>query len=357
MRIRQPLLPLAALCCFAVTACSSHAIPQSSSIIPDAASPIAQTVEASNTPSDVKTVYVSDDAQGFVNYYNDGGKQLAGTITNSIEDVFSLAVDSASNLYVGVNTIQVFPGNNGRVRAYTGGIVVPAAGYSYSSYGYSALGVARVFGNELAIVVPVTSSGAIVNSAMAIYPKLFTQPSDVLTPPSKIIESPTGWCVVGETADARGDIYTVLSQSCELANYQLREYAPGSSTGRQIPMPPDIAHTFGGIALDAQGNLLLCDKVHVRVDIFPPGKLTPSRSIEKGLKGCGAMAFDRDERTLYVVDQPVVQQSPGYPGVVSVFNYKTGQRQFVISAGLNPTSSIVSDVAIDPPAPLGKPYR
>ena len=91
-------------------------------------------------------------------------------------------------------------------------------------------------------------------------------------------------------------------------------------------MPPAIAHTFAGMVLDGSGDLIMCDREHTQVDVFPPGKTTASRVISNGLKGCGVMAFDSTYSTLYVANQPDVEDGPGFPGVVSAFDYATGTK-------------------------------
>lgn len=354
MHLRQRLQFWPALVCLAAAACSSHGASSSATVLPATPGAHHQRSDARHK-SNASTLYITDVIHALINFYGPS-HALLGTITSSLNHANSVAVDASSNLYVGDSAIEVFPGGgNKRVRAYPGGVVLPAAGYDYTKYASPDGAGAFVFGNTLYVTAGITDSTGN-HSVIASYPT-FTQPADALAKPAKIFYAPTGWCLSDMAGDANGNLYMVLAQGCQPGTFQLREYSPGDTVGKALPMPPAIAHTFAGMVLDGSGDLIMCDREHTQVDVFPPGKTTASRVISNGLKGCGVMAFDSTYSTLYVANQPDVEDGAGFPGVVSAFDYATGTKEYDISKGLDPTSAVIGDIAVDPPAPLGKPYH
>jgi hypothetical protein len=358
---------LAMLASLALVGCGNHAA--STGVGSSALLPAAGVAAAADTPT---TVYVSDFEANAINMYSDGGRTLAGTIrASALEYAEGLAVDGAtSSLYAATEyTTEVFPGSNGRVREYPGGVVLPIAGYDWSWYQLrksdpdvsSLIHYNVVAGNWVysgANFAPLTTAGHI-GSAIGRFP-LYSQPSDALAPSQRTFKTPQYYCIAQMMADGQGNLYVLFVYVCGNSSpfvYQLREYAPGKSDARLLPLPEAVRHTIGAMALDDKGDLVACDEEHLVIYVYPPGKTTPSRSFSKGLKGCRGMVFGAGYKSLYVIDQPLVQQSLGTPGVVDVFDYASGRKQYTITQGLNPATSIPDGIAVDPPAQPGLPYH
>jgi hypothetical protein len=361
--------PLALL---ASVGCASHVQSPAQAILPQIAPPsVRHGAVPASAPAAAATVYISDFSTNSIDIYSNGGRELAGSITNGLDYAGALAVDPAtSTLYASsLVSTEVYPGRDNRVRLYNGRVALPIAGYDWSSYQLpkaNPLDIAQVaaetvIGNTLYVganLLPKASGGTI-GSALAQLP-LFSKPDDALAPSQRAFNVPHYWCTYQMAGDERGNLYVAFVYLCGNTNpmrFQMREYAPGKSDGTLLPLPAAVSQTLGGFALDGKGDLVACDREHLTISVYPPGKTTAIRTISKGLKGCGGLVFGAGYHKLYVIDQPIVELTDGYPGVVDVFDYDAGRKEYVITKGLNPASAIPDGLAVDPPAQPGLPYH
>jgi len=352
--------------------CAGHADSPPSAMLPQmSATALRRGASPAGVPNVPTTVYISDFSKNWIDFYSDGGRELSGRIVDDLDNVGALAVDpSTSTLYASsLVTTEVYPGSNGRVRLYDGRVALPIAGYDWSWYqipktnplDYTLISTEAVIGSSLfvgATLAPRVSGGT-AGEAIAQLP-LFSTPADALAPSQRAFDAPESWCPSQMAGDARGDLYVAFVYLCGNSDpmlFQLREYAPDASVGSVLPLPAAVRHTLGGMTLDGKGDLVTCDAAHLTISIYPPGKTTAARTISKGLKGCRGLVFGAGYKALYVIDQPIVQLTAGYPGVVDVFDYASGRKVYAIAKGLSPTTSLLSGVAIDPPAQPGLPYH
>jgi hypothetical protein len=365
-----------ALALLASAGCAGHAGSLPSPELPQISAPAGRHANALKSAPDVPaTVYLAVAANGrgeFINIYSNGGRNLSGKITNGLTQPAALAVDPAtSTLYEGGDSaMEVYPGSNGRVRLYNGRLALPIGGYDFGSYQipkmfpgeYASIQSEAVIGNSLYVstnVFTTSGMGGKTYAAIAQLP-LFSKLEDGFASSQRAFHVPELWCPSQMAGDGSGNVYVALVYLCGNSNpfrYQLREYAPGKSDGTVLPLPAAVSHTLGGMTLDGKGDLVACDREHAVISIYPPGKTTAIRTISKGLKGCGTLVFGAGYKTLYVIDQQIIQASFGFPGVVDVFDYATGTKTSVISEGFDPKIGILNSLAVDPPAQPGLPYH
>jgi len=333
---------LVALC--GAAACSSNSASQA----PYGALPAS--LARAHVSSSTTTLYVGDTASGSVPYYT--GTTLAGRIVDGLNygtAAPGLAVDGSSNLYVtGTLSVVVYRGRGGRVASYSGGIVLPSGAYALASFGIPFTGALLAAGSDLFVALNCGSGCS--NSKILEFP-LATQPGGGTPAPVRTISLPASYGTVSMTIDDKSNLYVSMSNGSQ---YQLRRYRPAeNSGGRQLRV--DVTST-SGIALDGNGNLLVCNHALNEVQIYPPGAATPARTIAQGLTGCDNLALSADRKTLFVVDQPIVEGEEGGTGVVAIFDYASGTREGSISQGITPGTSTLSQIAVDPPATPGTPY-
>lgn len=306
------------------------------------------------TASPTETLYVGDET-GYVDVYNGTGT-LQGPLADGIDNpAWSMTVDPVSgSLYV-ANSLCC-------VTAYKAGTVIPAGVYDIEGYGeFACCSIAN--GNKKMYVgysngcwsLPDCHDASDQNNGVVLVYPLLQRPEG-RSKPLTIIKTPTGTHVNALAVDAKDNLYIEYAQNVSAwpIAAHIEEISPGAKTPKKLKI--ELGNGSPSLALDSKGDLIACDEVPGTIDIFSPRASKPTRTISSGLANCGFFALSSDEKTLYASNEPITQVSPGHPAVVTVYNYATGKPEMTISAGLNPTTSVIDALAVSPAAPLGQPY-
>ena len=150
------------------------------------------------------------------------------------------------------------------------------------------------------------------------------------TSPSKTLTISGG--AYGVATDNHNNLYVSYLSKIDGVSH-VEEFAPGSSTGTNLPFTVPFA---GELKLDKANDIIIGDRNDDVIDIFPPGATMPSRTISTAGKPV-YLCLDKTETYLYASAQFQVQ----------VFDYQSGNSVNSISSGLQAPSG----VAAYPPAP------
>jgi sugar lactone lactonase YvrE len=228
--------------------------PPASAILPDADvrdSMLLRPYQSGSVPSVLGLLYVSDLGPNDVAWYNRSRltKGPIGTITRGVSGPDGVFVDVTGSIYV-VNNVRtsnvtVYPprGNKPSVR-YTEGLHHP---------------VDVVVGAEGTVYVANFDSGQ--SGTVVEYASGTTTASKILRP---------GGSVYGLALDARNRLYVAYQSSRFGA---IKQYLFGSTVGRLLPAKIGIP---GGIQIDLDGNIVVCDQGFASVKVFRPDSPSPS---------------------------------------------------------------------------------
>jgi hypothetical protein len=98
------------------------------------------------------------------------------------------------------------------------------------------------------------------------------------------------------------------------------EFPSGSATGKNLGLSvafPD------GIEVDKNGNIIVIDSSGLAIDVFPPGQVTPSKTIAVTAGSPFALSLNKAETTLYVsvlVNGTFIVQTLAYPNGTTLAN-------------------------------------
>ncbi len=147
--------------------------------------------------------------------------------------------------------------------------------------------------------------------------------------------------------------YTPLAVAVDGQNNLYMEYAlvgPFPQTAYIEKCPPqsnqctDLGITLGAggwnLAVDSQGNIVACDELAAKINVFPPNGGQP-RVISEGLNGCGYFALDSSNTYLVVANE---SHNWGPTGI-SIFDYASGALMQNITAGV-PQDDFISGLAL-----------
>lgn len=194
----------------------------------------------------------------------------SGMLTFNGELPFTLAVDSSKHLYVGLlnpsggSSVEVFSRNSKKpVRTYTNGITG-------------------------ALDVTVDSRGTlyVANFVSSTSCNVLEYAKGSMTPTATITDVPG--CPNGVAVDANSNLYVTFIYYPPSAPWQtdVMKYAPGSTTGTRLNLKAPGLNDFYGIAVDANGNLVIADSVQAgmlgKILVFPAGSQTASHTMEYG---------------------------------------------------------------------------
>ncbi|MBD5653560.1 MAG: hypothetical protein IAI50_00065 [Candidatus Eremiobacteraeota bacterium] len=240
-------------------------------------------------------------------------KTPLGTITDGIDYPEEIAVDSSANLYV-ANL------SNANVTVYKPPYTAsPSMTYSSGlTYPFSV-----TVGNDGTVYVSDNPNGTV--GQVLEYPANKNSPSLAL---------PITGYVEGVALDREDRLYAgVNSQSGDVLRFE-----PHSKKSVDLKLP--IAYV-SGVVLDDSDNLLAEDQIPSTVDVFAPGKKTPSQTFDNGGNGFGdpvSIAIGTYEKHLYIGD--------GQNDVVDIVAYPSGK-----TIGSIGGFGRVHGVAVSPPAP------
>jgi hypothetical protein len=263
-------------------------------------------------------LYVSDPAGNDVAVYPAGGSKQSpiATITQGIAGPAGLTVDGEGDLFV-ANTA----GNS--VTEYAPNGTSPEATYSQSVLG--------------PVDVAVDGAGTVYVANFYSFVASVVEFSSGSQKPSRTIANPCSCYSVGLTLDPKGDLYVAYDDYFEQT--LVYEYAPGSSKGVSLGLQFDQTRwEAAGLAFDKSANLLVANATLPGVQIYPAGKLTPSKTF--GKHGSPRfVALDSTGKSVFVSDTTA--------NAVEEYAYPSGRMTNVITNGLKS----VYGVALSPSAP------
>lgn len=242
--------------------------------------PALTSLPAATDASGDGLIYVSNGRSSSVDVYAKlPPHQLVETITQGISGPNALAVDRTGDLFVsnvGNATVTVYPpGSTTPSRTYTRGFQ-------------------QRLSNPLTIALGADGTMYLVNytlngnqSQVLVYPPGRMRPS-------LAIDLTNG--ADGLAVDPTNDLYVSVNTPTD---GRVLKFAPGSKTGQDLGIS---VHFAGGLALDKDLNLLVCDQTAPAIDVFPPGATQPSMVINQGFVDPYGVAFGRYFGRLYVAD-------------------------------------------------------
>ena len=197
-------------------------------------------------------LYVADQSAAAVEIYEQAGKnqQPIGSITQGISGVDGLFVDHKLNLYA-CNF------GNGTVTVYPPGSTTPSE--TLTGAGSPKQVVVALNGT---VYVSNFNSGT--NGTVLKYPKGHTTPSKT------IVTFGTGSFPEGLAIDSAKNLYVAYNTN----DGEVLEFSPGSPSGKNLGIHVGYV---GGMTIDTSNDILLDDQNLPGVDVFPPGKTTPSK--------------------------------------------------------------------------------
>lgn len=257
-----------------------------------------------------------------VNVYQGGGSYpFLGQLVDGIGNpVGGLAVDRLQKLFVDTDS--------GFVNVYTRGSLVPSGTYPIGPATFP-LGIA--VGPDETLYAPLNLSGVV-----DVFPR------GERKAPALVIPMPSGDGPLAAAVDAQNDLYVEYGPLGRFPQpAHIEKCLPGTT------QCTDLGITMGAgglsLALDASGDLVACDELAGRIDVFPPGATQPSRTLTQGLHGCQYFAFDKPEARLYV--ETAAFNASG--GGVEVFDFSTGSVIATITAGI-PSADFIEGIAVSP---------
>ncbi len=255
-------------------------------------------------------VYVADDAKQDVDFYPQGvnNPKPCGKITTGISEPEGLYVDAKGKLYVanyGTSTVTEYA-HGGKTPSLTINTAAP--------------GFDLFVGRDKTLYVAEATANAV-----AEYAQGATTPFLTLA----INGGPHG-----VATDSHNNLYVSYLSNADGVSH-VEKFAPKASTGTDLGFTVSFS---GEVKLDASDDVVIGDRNNNDiVYIYPPGQISPSRSIATPGGNPINFALDNTETLFYV---------SGFNSV-AVINYQSGVQTGSISSGLISPSG----VALYPPAP------
>jgi len=245
-------------------------------------------------------------------------QQILDGVSNITGD---LAVDKSQRLYATSNAVMVYP---------RGGLV-PALRYNFADQHQPPLVAGTAIGSDGTLYTAMYGDGLVAAYLRG------TQQRASLTIPTP--SGTTAWAVA---VDAQDNVYIEYAAAPYPSTGHIEKCAPGSTQCTDLGITLNAAGNH--LAVDLQGNLIACDQLAAKIEIFPPGSNQP-RVISQGLVGCPNFALNASEDLLYVANQPHDGNNHG----VSIFDYASGALVGSITAGI-PSDDLIIGVALSPVA-------
>jgi hypothetical protein len=242
-----------------------------------------------------KLLYASDEGAGSINIYKLPALTLVGQITSGIVQPEGIATDKHGNLYVSNlsgDTVTVY--KQGQTSAFltlteTGGpddVAVATNGY--------------VFVGDISGGVDVYPPGA-------------------TTPSTRLTNSAVSGGALGVAVDSHNNVYAAGVSTQQTP--AVVEYANMSGSGTNLGLTGLENPT--GVLVDNHGNLVVSDFVAGLVDIYAPGKTSPTSTIT--VPEADRTSINKGENTLYVPQGPV--------GNIDIVTYPGGSSTGMLSIG------------------------
>jgi NHL repeat len=273
-------------------------------------------------------LYVSDGAEDYVFIYPANVKNPTpiGQLTG-FDIAAGLAVDKAGNLYV-ADTVDE------QVQVFQRGSTSPFERLNAHGYAY---GEAVDDSGNVYVAVGVTGSQ---QGFVAIYPPGATEPTSMLTDPSR------GFSPVSVALDSQNDVFVAYDSALNTGPGNIDEFKAGSTKPTHLGIKTPKKLGVGWMAIDQGGNLIVPDgsKVHV----YPQGSKEPSLTFGGSKKNAPtSVALNHAGSLVYVAENGATQP---HVNAVRVYTYPGAKLVETISQGLtagNPIDALLG-VAVDP---------
>lgn len=259
-----------------------------------------------------------------VNVYKAGKDQPPlGTLVDGLANITGgIAVDQQQNVYIVTG--------GGLVTVYPRGGLVPGFRYWFQDQPQPPLTLGIAVDNAGTLYAPLWEDGRV-----AIYAKGQAKQA------SLVIPTPAGTTAYAVAVDHQNNVYLEYGAPHYPEPGFIEKCPPGSAQCTDLGIT--LSAPGYNLAVDSQNNLIACDEAAAQIDVFPPGGTQP-RVISKGLQGCGYFALDSTETKLFVANQA---HAGGSAGVISVFDYASGNLLTNISNGI-PSDDQIVGVALSP---------
>lgn len=314
-------LPLALL----LSACSSSLSTGAGvSSMREGASAVVHQLDASSavransadTASSAKLFVANGRANSVDIYQEYPPHHVLGQITDGITGPNAMAVDAAGDLFVSnvdSQTVTVYPpGSTSPSRTYTRGFN-------------------KRLTNPLTVALGRDGTMYLVNyTHVGMRSEILIYPPDQLKPSTRI---QLNGGADGLAVDPSNNIYVSVNTN---RGGRVLKFSPGSKTGQDLGISVGFA---GGIALDKNLDLLVCDQTAPAIDVFPPGATQPSNVLKAPFINPYGLAFGTFFQRLYVAD------SAG--DTVYIFSYPDGAL-----IGHIHRSHTAFGIAVSPAAPI-----
>jgi hypothetical protein len=219
-------------------------------------------------------VYVADQGNSAIRSYRQKGtnQQPIGEITNGLNDVDGLFVDSSKNLYA-CNF------NNGTVTVYKPGTTSPSE--TLTGAGQPKFSVVAPNGDVYVANFNEGTDGTVLE-----YDKGQT------TPTRTVVTFGAGTFPEGLALDSSNNLYVAYNTN----DGEVLEFAGGSGTGTNL----GIHVTYvGGLTIDKKNALYLADQVNHTVNVYPAGSNTPSLKIT-GITSAYGVSLNAKNNQIYI---------------------------------------------------------
>lgn len=238
----------------------------------------------------LKALYVVNRVTDSVDVLSNNRYRDIGALTTGVDNPSAVALDTAGNVYVGnfqgASVTEYAPGATSPLFTYSTGMAQPT-GVVVDAHG-------NVYEAD-------SGNGGVINE--------YFQGVNARVAFANL---PANVFVDGIAVDATGDVF--VSYLTSFSNGAAVGEFTGGLNGPFATLPFSIGQV-GGIALDKQGNLLVCDDVNNAIDVLAPPYSSVTRTVGSGFLRPDTVALNKANSEVFVTDNS---------GRVTVVNYATG---------------------------------
>lgn len=274
--------------------------------------PAAQSAQSSGSgvspgvkPEELKDLYVTDYLDNAVKILKNGSYRDAGAITAGVNWPTGIFLDKRGNLYVantfGASVTEYRPHATTPAFTYSANMVNPfmlavdAHGNVFESDNNGSYGQINEYFQGINATVASCTPGQNSGGNAGVY---------------------------GVAIDAKGDVFVDYRLPGGVTG-TLAEYPGGLQRCSQTTFPLTVSGP-AGIAIDANGNILLAEAQGGVVDVIAPPYSSITRTIGSGFSAPVDVKLSKDNTTAFVAD--------GQNNTVTMVNYQTGSNVTVLGA-------------------------
>lgn len=266
----------------------------------------------------LRALYVGDSVTGAVDVLSSGNYRDIGAISNGVNVPEGLALDTNGNLYVA-------NANAGSVTEYA-----PSATSPFFTYSAQMLGPKSVVVDAHGNLFELDGGGSSGN-----YINEYFQGVDY---PAVRGPLPAGITPEGVAVDRAGDVFVSYNDVHGLGTIAV--FLGGLTTSAPPTVLAGLSGPVGGIALDKQANLIVCDDFDQEVIVLPPPYNGYNRVIGTGFIRPSQVTLNRANTKVFVTDS--------HNRNVTVVNYTTGAN--ITTLGAKNGIGLPLGIAIGPEA-------